>query len=228
MMQMLFNMLYMAVRHTHIYNRWKVIWNMFLKKDIGNPQINRLQTLHIIEANYNLLLKWFRAHGFLTKSEYADQLTDAQGGGHKGQSAIDLACKIVVTYDVCRITKEEATMVSNDLVECFDQMIENCHNLSCHQLGADLQYLKLHAQMQQQQRYYIKHAFRPSIKYYTFSEEHPWYGAGQGAGDALVCWLAQSHSLITAYQSQACPYMASNPTSLSPWSKDWMPIVMTH
>jgi len=84
-----------------------------------------------LEANYNLLLKWFGAHGFLAKSEYADRLTNAQGGGHKGQSAIDLACKIVVTYDVCRITKDKATIVGNNLAECFDRMIENCHNLSC-------------------------------------------------------------------------------------------------
>jgi len=212
MMQTIFNMLYMAVRHTHTYDRWKVIWNMFLEKDIGNPQINRLRTLHIIEADYNLLLKWFGAHGFLAKSEYADRLTDAQGGGRKGRSAIDLACKIVVDYDVCRVTKDEATIVSNDLAECFDRMIENCHNLSCRQLGADLQYLKLHAQTQRQQRYYVKHAFGPSTKCNTFSDEHPWYGAGQGAGDASIRWTAQSHSLITAYQSRAHQFLASNPS----------------
>jgi len=71
-----------------------------------------------------------------------------KGGGQKGWCAIDLACKIIVTNDICRVTKEEATVVSNDLAKCFHQMIKNCHNLSCQQLGADLQYLKLHAQTQ--------------------------------------------------------------------------------
>jgi len=46
LMQSIFQMLYLAIHHTHINNHWKVIWNMFLEKDIGNPQINRLHTPH--------------------------------------------------------------------------------------------------------------------------------------------------------------------------------------
>jgi len=43
----------MAVTHTHMYARWKVIWTLLLEKDQGNPQIDRLCTIHLYEANYN-------------------------------------------------------------------------------------------------------------------------------------------------------------------------------
>jgi len=44
-MQMIHKLLVMAVRHCHTFDRWTKIWNLFIEKDIGNPQIDRLQTL---------------------------------------------------------------------------------------------------------------------------------------------------------------------------------------
>jgi len=79
-MQMIHKLLVMAVRHCHTFERWKTIWNLFLEKDIGNPQINRLCMLHIIKADYNLLLKWFGPQGVLKQAENHNQLTDNQGG----------------------------------------------------------------------------------------------------------------------------------------------------
>ncbi len=46
-----------TVTHTHTYKRWKTIWTLLLEKDPGNPKINRLQTIHLYEADYNLLKK---------------------------------------------------------------------------------------------------------------------------------------------------------------------------
>jgi len=44
-MKMIHKLLVMAVRHCHTFDRWTKIWNLFIEKDIGNPQIDRLQTL---------------------------------------------------------------------------------------------------------------------------------------------------------------------------------------
>jgi len=58
-MQMIHKLLIMAIQHCHTFEQWTTIWNLFIEKDIRNPQIDQLRTLHIIEADYNLLLKWF-------------------------------------------------------------------------------------------------------------------------------------------------------------------------
>jgi len=63
-MQSIFTMLQLAVKHTHTFERWKVIWNMYLEKDLGQPKLSCLHTIHLMEADYNLLLKWYAAQGF--------------------------------------------------------------------------------------------------------------------------------------------------------------------
>jgi len=97
-MQLIHKMLVLMVCHCHTYDRWAKIWNFFIKKDLGHPNINHLRTIHLIEANLNLLFKWFGPQGVLKCAKTYDQLTDNQGGNHKGQSAIDMACKKVCTF----------------------------------------------------------------------------------------------------------------------------------
>jgi len=137
---------------------------------------------------------------------------DEQGGSRQGRSAIDLACKKVIIYDILRTTKDKAIDIGNDAAVCFDRMIENCQNMSCRQHGADIQYLRLHVQTHQQLKYYVKHAFGVSIQYNKYTPQHPWYGAGQGAGDATIHWAVLSHSLLMAYKTQAKLWKLSDPT----------------
>jgi len=96
--------------------------------------------------------------------------------------------------------------VDIDALACFDMMIESCQNLSCRSHGADPRYLKLHGQMHRHTRYYPKHSFGVSTQYNQHSDKHPWYGAGQGTSDAAIRWTLISHSLISAYQSEATPW----------------------
>jgi len=203
----------MAIQHCHTYDRWRTIWNLFLEKDIGVPQITKLRALHIVEADYNLLLKWFGPKGFMQWAEDNKQLTPYQGGGRHGRSAIDLACKKVATYEYITINRITAANFEYDLKQCFDNMNEVCANLSCLQHGADPRYIRLHAQTQQLQRYHVKHAYGISSRYNQHSEQHPWYGAGQGTGDAASRWVVQSHSLITAYHAEAHLWHLPTPTS---------------
>jgi len=62
-----------------------------LEKDPGDPKIDWLHTIHLYEADYNLLLKWFLSKGFIIHSETANQITDSRSGGWPGCSAFDLA-----------------------------------------------------------------------------------------------------------------------------------------
>jgi len=85
--------------------------------------------------------------------------------------------------------------VSIDVAWCFDHMVEACENLSCRQHGTNMNYLKLHAAMQQQFHYHVKHAHGMSKEFNQHSHMDPWYGAGQGAGNACPWWIVQANSL---------------------------------
>jgi len=92
-MTMIFQVLQLAVQHTHTLQWWCIIWNLFLEKDPGQPKISCLRAIHLLEADLNLLWKYFSAQGFFKTAEDNDLLTDQQGGCRKGFSAIDMACK---------------------------------------------------------------------------------------------------------------------------------------
>ncbi len=212
-LQLIHQLISMAIQHCHTYDRWRTIWNLFLEKDIGIPKITKLRALHIVEADYNLLLKWFGPKGFIKRAEDHRKLTPYQGGGRHGRSAIDLACKKVAAYDYITITRTTAANFEYDLKQCFDNMNEVCTNLSCLQHGADPRYIRLHAQTQSQQRYHVKHAYGISKHYNQHSDEHPWYGAGQGTGDAAPRWVVLSNSLINAYHAEAGVWHLPDPIS---------------
>jgi len=141
-------MMSLAIKHTHTYNHWKTIWMLHLEKDIGNPTINQLRTIHLYEANYNLLLKWFSSQGFILTSKKAHRITESQGGGCPGHSAIDLVLTKILSYKVAKTLQLQIIIVDNDAMACFDRMVEAPNNLACLQHRSDPLYIKLHAQTQ--------------------------------------------------------------------------------
>ncbi len=191
-------MMDLAVTHTHTYNRWKTIWTLLLEKGIGDPKIDRLRTIHLYEADYNLLLKWFSSRGFILHSEQARCITDNQGGSRTGRSAIDLAITKVLSYEVANILRLRVIIVDNDATACFDQMIKAPNNLACLQHGADLKYIQLHAQTQRELWYHLKHKYGISTTFNSHTIEQPWYGMGQGAGDTSNRWVIGTDSMTNA------------------------------
>ncbi len=74
----------------------------------------------IFEADWQLLLKWHSAKGFLSKSEAQNTLTPVQGGGRKGRSAINQATQQVVEQELLHLNQKLALDLFLDLWHCFD------------------------------------------------------------------------------------------------------------
>jgi len=94
-----------ALLHTYTLEHWKTLWTLFIEKELGNPDIDRLRCIMLFEADWQLLLKWHSSYGFLPKSEQAQALTPAQGGGRKGQSAIDQATQQVIETELINLNQ---------------------------------------------------------------------------------------------------------------------------
>jgi len=71
----------LALLHTYTLDRWKTVWTLFIEKELGNPDLNRLQCIMLFEVDWQLLLKWHSSYGCLPKSEATNSLTAVQGGG---------------------------------------------------------------------------------------------------------------------------------------------------
>ncbi len=208
---LIFDIMVLALKHTHTLHRWKTVWTMFIEKDLGNPALNLLRCIMIFEADWQLLLKWHSSYGFLPKSEQANALSPAQGGGRKGRSAIDQATQQVVETEIIQLNQRTAIDLFLDARHCFDLMVEACHNMACRRHGAADDYLRLHAQTHRLMKYYVRHKYGVSVEYNTY-ENYPWHGAGQGAADAALRYIALSDALIDAYHSQIQPWIIHDPT----------------
>jgi len=158
----------------------------------------------IFKANWQLLLKWHSLHGFLPKSEQAQTLTPAQGGGHKGCSAIDQATQQVIEKETIQLNQHTAINLFLDACHCFDLMVDVCHSMACHH-GAAEDYLCIHAQTHCLMRYYVWHKYGVSEDYNTFAHSPSWHGVGQGAADAELQYIVLSDTLIDAYHSYYQP-----------------------
>jgi len=136
----------LALKHTYTLECWKTVWTIFIEKEPGNPDITKLQCIMIFEADWQLLLKWHSSYSFLPKRETAKILTPAQGGGRKGQSAIDQATQQVIESEIITLHQNPVINMFLDVCHCFDLMDEACHNMACCCHGAAVDYLQLHAQ----------------------------------------------------------------------------------
>jgi len=83
-------------------------------------------------------------------------------------------------------------------------MVKACQNLACHQHRAANDYLHLYAKMHRLMKYYVCHKFGISHDYNMY-EQHPWHGAGQGAADTALHYIALSDVLINAYHTKIQP-----------------------
>jgi hypothetical protein len=101
--------------------------------------------IHLIEADFNLILKFYVSKDMMLNIKAQGSIVNEQGGGHCSHSAIDGAHKKVLSYDIIWMNHLLARNINNDATACFDWMVENQTNLSCWHQGASKKYLKLHA-----------------------------------------------------------------------------------
>jgi len=98
-------------------------------------------------------------------------------------------------------------------------MVEAPNNLACLQHGADPKYIALHAQTQQSLKYFLKHKYGISTEYNQNNPKTPWYGMGQGAGDACNCWVIGTDSMSDAYTESMHGWTITSPISSQPMTQ---------
>ncbi len=204
-MEIVATLLTLAIRHCHVYKRWRTIHNFCLPKD-SEPKVTRLRTIHLMEADYNLVLKWYAAKQLMHHAENNHQLPDEQGGGRRDRAAIDGALAKVLAYDIIRMRRLSAINIDNDAKACYDRIIEPLSNMTMRRHGAPIDILRLHAQTHKSMRYHVKHHRGISTDSNGWSPTTPWYGSGQGAGDSPARWVVITDTMIKAYNTQAKPW----------------------
>jgi hypothetical protein len=174
----------LAIKTCHTYERWKIVHNFFLEKLPGQPLLEKLRVIHIYEADWNLILKYFISHKLIHQAHLNGTLTPEQAGGRPGRSAIDEATKTVITYETCRLQRLNGGIIYNDAKACYDRIIENLRHITCMREGLSPSIARLHSQTLNQFQYFIKHKGGIGPIPNGHNKPDPFYGVGQGSGDA--------------------------------------------
>ena len=74
----------------YVLNRWKVIHQLFLEKDMNSPKIHRFRNIHLIKADLNVVMKIIWAKKlpqFFEEKKYYKNLNTVEEnvGEHKVQ-----------------------------------------------------------------------------------------------------------------------------------------------
>jgi len=203
MMHNLFSLLHSAVRAGNVYKWWETIHSFLICKDPGKPKLHLLRWLHLIDATYNLLLKFYMAKQFARHAENHDSHEDEQGGGRAGHAAINGAVKKQLLYELIRLRKLNVINSDNDAEACYDRIIESIGNMACRRQGCSRKILNLHAKVMRTVRYHLKHKYGISAASKSHSNLDHFQGSGQGAGDSPPRWGFISATMIAVFNAEA-------------------------
>eukprot|EP00957_Ditylum_brightwellii_P188740 14366920-Ditylum_brightwellii.AAC.1 len=77
-------------QHNISLPRWVTVHNLYIQKQAGNFKLHRLQTIHKLESEVNLLRREVIACQLMNNVEKINYLDDDQHDGRNGRSAIDI------------------------------------------------------------------------------------------------------------------------------------------
>ena len=104
----------------------------------------------------------------------------------------------VLTFDLIRLTRSQATIFNNDAKACYDRILPVLSQICCQRLGLPPIAAKFKLEFLRTAEYYVKTRQGISVDWFgnALSEV---YGALQGSGAAPAIWLAVSIVLIRTY-----------------------------
>ena len=178
----------LAIQHGIILDRWLNITNVMIEKIPGNPLYHKLRVIHLFEADMNLALGILWSQRIMKQAERKRALGEQQFGSRKGKSAEDVVLLKQLTYELMNITKTDGGTFDNDAKACYDRIIINMMSICSQRLGMPITCAKLHAEILQKAKYYLKTTLGISEASYSNSESHPLYGPGQGGTTSAFAW----------------------------------------
>ena len=213
-LQIINNVINIAVKHSIVIPRWTTVHNFFLEKIPGQPLIDKLRVIHIFEADYNLILKHYISRLTLRNAVKHNIIAHEQAGGRPHRTAIDEAVRTTITYEICKLQRHQGGVMYNDAKACFDRVIENISNLTCLNAGTPIEVCNLHSNTLHNMKYIIKHKFGLSPHINGHMNPDPFYGIGQGAGDSTTRWGFISDAIIKCYNRYSHAAKIKSPISL--------------
>jgi hypothetical protein len=144
-------------------------------------------------------------------TELHDGLSDEQGGGRRGRSAIDQAGNMELMSTFLQLKRQNCAINPKDATACFDLILESVSNMANKAQGQPDRYSEWHEEVAASLKNHPKTAAGVSTHFYSHRAANPVHGEGQGAGDAPPRWIFISDPMIKAYNEKGHIPTFTNP-----------------
>jgi hypothetical protein len=170
--------------------RWCQATNVMIEKESGKPCIHRLRIVHLLEADYNFILKLQWGHRLVCHACALDLPHDSQHGSIPDRAAIDPIMLTQLTTGLCRILYHDLARFDNDTSACYDRIIVALGMLTARRCGMPRDAVCLHADALKFMKYAVKTAYGVSESTYSGTPFSPLFGTGQGSDAPPAVWLS--------------------------------------
>ncbi len=127
-----------------------------IENDPGNPRIERLQVIHLCEADYNLSLKLLWGSRMVHQGEDNNCFGNQQHGSRPRHQCINAVFMKTLTYDLTRILHLSLIMFNNDATGCFDRIMVSLAMIAAFQLGMPRPVARMHSSALLHMKYFVK------------------------------------------------------------------------
>jgi hypothetical protein len=203
MVEMHATMMDLPMKHKFAPARWTRAIQVLLEKDKGRPNIERLRTIQLVEANLNMVLKIIFGRRLVYHAEANHYLPKSQFGSRPGIACISAVLFKTLSFDLIRQLRQDACVFNNhDAKGCYDRIIPSIGMLACRRLGLPQEPAIALLKILHGMKYQIRTAL--GITDDHFSNMVDWIlGILQGSGASPCIWLAISAVLIAAIEQRS-------------------------
>ena len=162
---------------------------MIEKSAAHGPRIDKLLVIHLLEVDYNFVLKLVWGNRLLRRAQENRIISSAQHAcpGHMAQSAV---LSKVLSYDLIRLARKIVASMDNDATGCYDKIIPPHGNICCRRIGLPASAAKNLAIVLNNTVFYLCTGHGVSAKTYCSTEIRRILGTGQGSGTSQCIWTA--------------------------------------
>ena len=115
-------MMKLALKHTHVYKRWRNIMTLMIEKDPGTPLLHRLRVIHLYEMEVNFILAVYTRQMDRTCEEN-ELIHDGVYGNRPGKRCHDPVLVDITQTEYSMITRTPLVKDNLDLSACFDRIM---------------------------------------------------------------------------------------------------------
>ena len=201
-----------ALQNNIILRRWKHTTTTLIEKENGLPYVHRMRAIHIIEAEVQFLAKNFYITKLMRHAESKNVITDEQCGGRSRRQAQSVVINKVLYYNISHQTLMPAAFMDDDARACYDRIVTPLSSLECRKWGPPFKLAKFTNTFIESQTYSIKTGHGVSKGTYSYSEQDPIQGSGQGIGWAGPRWLCSGDTCSRIMEKAESGMLFYDPT----------------